>query len=182
MGDIDAILAEVSDVAGRVESTQLEGMVDAILRARRIFVSGAGRSGLMIRALANRLMHLGLTVSVIGEISAPHTQPGDLLLVGSGSGETASLVSQARAAKAAGMDVALLTANADSTLAGLATSVVVLPAQTKQSADDGAVSVQPMGSTFEQASLIVYDALVLELMRRSGETAESMKNRHADLE
>jgi 6-phospho-3-hexuloisomerase len=57
------------------------------------------------------------SVSVIGEISSPHTKPGDLVIIGSGSGETGSLVSLAQKAVACGVDVALVTMKAESTSA-----------------------------------------------------------------
>ena len=43
-------------------------------------------------------------------------------------------------------------------------------------------SIQPMGSAFEQLQLITYDATIMELMDRMSETAETMFERHADLE
>lgn len=180
MTSIDVVLNEVSTAAHGVSDDQISALADTIVAARHIFVSGAGRSGLMIRAFANRLMHLGFSVSVVGEVSAPHTQSGDLLLIGSGSGETPSLINQARAARSSEVTVALVTASDHSTLQRLSDLAVVVPAQNKES--QNASSLQPMGSTFEQTALILYDALVLELMRRTGQTAESMKARHANLE
>ena len=44
-------------------------------------------------------MHLGYTVYFVGEPTTPSIQEGDLLILGSGSGNTASLVSNAKKAK-----------------------------------------------------------------------------------
>lgn len=172
------VLDELSRAVEGVDSTQLSALSDEILRAGRVYVTGAGRSGLMVRALANRLMHLGLAVSVVGEATAPHTRAGDLLVVGSGSGETASLANQVAQAKSCGMRVALVTASPLSTIGGLADVTVVIPAQAK----GGTGSAQPMASTFEEASLLVYDALVLELMERTGQRADELAARHANIE
>lgn len=49
-------------------------------------------------------------------------------------------------------------------------------------AKDSAVSIQSMGSLFEQLSWLVYDSVVLAVMEMTGETRESMYPRHANLE
>ena len=128
-----------------------------------IFLAGAGRSGLMIRAFANRLLHLGYSVSLVGEISSPHTKSGDLFLIGSGSGETTSLVNQAKIAKDNGVVIGLFTTNSSSTLGEIADQVVIIPTQSKQSKDE---ALQPMGSLFEQTSLFLYDSIILNLMEK----------------
>lgn len=179
MTKTSVILEEVSDALAQVDPTEVQALADEVLRAGRVYVTGAGRSGLMIRALANRLMHLGLAVSVVGEVTAPHTSHGDLLIVGSGSGETASLVNQAALAKSEGLRLALVTTNPLSTIAGLADACVVIPARAK-GADGG--SAQPMASTFEQSCLVLYDALVMELMERTGQDAGELSARHANIE
>ena len=81
----------------------------------------------MIRAFANRLLHLGYSVSLVGEISSPHTKSGDLFLIGSGSGETTSLVNQAKIAKDNGVVIGLFTTNSSSTLGEIADQVVIIP-------------------------------------------------------
>lgn len=60
----------------------MEKFADAILKADRIFVAGAGRSGFVARAFANRLMHMGLTVFFVGEPTTPAIKAGDLLVIG----------------------------------------------------------------------------------------------------
>lgn len=134
----------------------------------------------MIRAFANRLLHLGYSVSLVGEISSPHTKSGDLFLIGSGSGETTSLVNQAKIAKDNGVVIGLFTTNSSSTLGEIADQVVIIPTQSKQSKDE---ALQSMGSLFEQTSLFLYDSIIiLNLMEKTGETNQTMKTRHADLE
>ena len=88
-----AILGELTDNAKEVDNEQIEAVEKLITEAKRIFISGAGRSGFAARGFSNRLMHLGYTVYFVGEPTTPSIQAGDLLIVGSGSGNTASLVS-----------------------------------------------------------------------------------------
>jgi 6-phospho-3-hexuloisomerase len=177
------ILAELTRNSALLDDAQLDAAVGEITTARHVFLAGAGRSGVAIRGFANRLLHLGKPVSLIGEISSPHSRPGDLLVIGSGSGETASLVALATKAHATGVRIVLFTMDDNSAIARLADVVVVLPGVSpKLQADTAVDSIQPMGSAFEQISLLTYDAIVLELMATLGETNDTMFPRHADLE
>lgn len=176
-----SILRELETVLGQVDPSAGRALTDAILDAERIFTAGAGRSGMAVRGFAMRLMHLGLDAFVCGETTTPAIGPRDLLLVVSGSGETASLITMAQRAAAKGAKVALITVRPESTIGRAAQVVLQIPAPTPK-ADSSFRSIQPMGSLFEQSSSLVMDALVLELMERLGETEDSMFARHADLE
>lgn len=173
------ILNELSELNQKIDNKQITQFIEYIDQANHIFLSGKGRSGLMIQAFANRLMHLGYKVSIVGEISSPHTEVGDLLILSSGSGETKSLISQAQTAKEAGLRILLITTNPNSSLDEFADMVINVPAQSKQTQTS---SVQPMGALFEQYTLLLFDGIVLDLMNYKGETNQSMKSRHANIE
>lgn len=174
--EVERSLSQVAEDAG-------ERLVDAALAARRLFVLGAGRSGLVMRAFAMRLMQMGLASFVVGETVTPPISNGDLLLIGSGSGETLGLVAAARRAKDLDARVGLLTIFPRSTIGELADLVVTIPASTpKVSGAPARSSMQPMGSLFEQSLLLLLDAIVLCLMERRGEDSSSMFARHANLE
>lgn len=83
-----------------IKEDEVKEVVELCQKANRIFIAGAGRSGFCARGFANRMMHLGFTVYFVGETTTPSIQEGDLLIVGSGSGTTASLVSDCQKAKA----------------------------------------------------------------------------------
>lgn len=178
-----SILQELTNNASKIEDTQAEAFIRQIKAAKHIFLGGAGRSGIAIQAFANRLMHLGFSVSIIGEISSPHSHEGDLLIICSGSGETGSLKSLAAKASDSGVDVSLITMKQDSTIAKLAIAVLVLPGTTKDDneRDEDSFS-QPMGSAFEQLAFLSFDAIILTLMDQMNETSDSMFKRHADFE
>ena len=185
MGDVkaggQAIVRELAAVMERIDGGEWEALCDAILAARRVFVAGAGRSGLAVRAFAMRLMHLGLTACVCGETTTPSAGEGDLLLILSGSGETGGLPGAAKKAKSLGCRVALITVRRSSTIGDLADCVVTVPAPTPK-AEHGFRSIQPMGSLFEQSSHLLLDAAVLRLMERMGVDEAAMYARHANLE
>lgn len=176
------IIEELLAFVDYEKDEELDRLVDAILQAKSIFLSGAGRSGVAIRGFTNRLLHLGLSVNLVGEISCPRTKKGDLLIIGSGSGTTPSLVSLAKKAQKNGVTIALLTMDNESTIADLADVVVVLPGVSPKLKENNLTSIQPLGSAFEQISFLTYDGIILELMERMGETGETMVERHTDLE
>jgi 6-phospho-3-hexuloisomerase len=181
---LEQILAEVAACVRQVSAESLALAEAQIKSAPRIFVAGAGRSGLCMRALGMRLMHLGKTVYVVGETTTPSLAATDLLILGSGSGRTTGLLVMAERAKRHGAKILLFTTDATSPLAELADFRVVIPAPSLKTAAgiSGLVSVQPMGTLFEQSMLLLCDSLILQLMQRTGVTAVQMLERHANLE
>lgn len=169
------ILTEISAQTDNLPEDQLHHFINTLINSKHIFLSGCGRSGLMIGAFANRLMHLGLEVSLVNEITKPKANMSDLLVIGSSSGETKSLICYAKQAKQLGMKVALFTTNNSSTLAQLADVIVSIPNTVVE-------LKQPMGSTFEQLSLLIYDSIILSLMERLHQSPELLKSRHANIE
>lgn len=177
------VTRELERTLSSIAPGEAEQLVVAITGARRVFVAGAGRSGLAVRAFAMRLMHIGLSTYVVGEIVTPAVMPGDLLVIGSGSGATASLVKMAEKAKSLGARVALVTIVPDSAIGRLAELIVRIPAPTpKAEAARQFSSIQPMGSLFEQSLLIFLDIVVLMVMKAAAVTSAAMFERHANLE
>ncbi len=177
------LVKEVGEVIVRVKPDEAERMVEKIIGARRLFLEGRGRSGLMMRAFAIRLTHLDIRCYVVGESTTPGLQPGDLLLVGSGSGETVTAVLAAKAAKAAGGTLGVLTARHESTLARMADVLVLIPAPVREATDGELVAtIQPMASLFEQSLLLLLETIVLMLKDRLRQDEQKMMARHSNLE
>jgi len=181
---IDAITAETAEVVRQLVGEAGRTLDDAasVLRdARRVFVLGAGRSGLALRMTAMRLMHLGFDVHVVGEVTTPAIGAGDVLLVASGSGSTPAIVLAAETGAIAGAGIVAITTAPESPLAALASVTVVIPAARKQD-HAGTISAQYSGSLFEQVVVVVGDAIFHTLWQASGATAEELWPRHANLE
>lgn len=181
---LTAITAEVSAAAaalGDAGAEQLESVASLLADANRVFVHGAGRSGLALQMTAMRLMHLGLRVHVVGDATTPAITSGDVLLTASGSGTTGGIVRAAQNAVDAGARVAALTTAADSPLAALASAVVIVPAADKLDRS-GRASAQYSGGLFEQVVVVTGDALFHALWQRSGLDADELWPRHANLE
>ncbi|GGF09586.1 6-phospho-3-hexuloisomerase [Hymenobacter cavernae] len=179
--NLQVILQENQQLAQKLDLAAVVAVIPLIQHAERIFVVGAGRTGLALKAAAMRLMHLGLTVFVVGETTTPAIKAGDLLLAGSGSGTTSSIVKAAEKAVAAGAQVVAISTTTTSPLANLATQVVVLPAAQKQD-HGGEISKQYAGSLFEQGVLLLLDAIFQTLWGLDGTPAAELWKRHANLE
>ena len=178
-----AVLAEIERNLERVDSRDVERMVTFLLGAKTVFVAGAGRSGLMIRAFAMRLTHLGRPVQVVGDVTTRGIGPGDVLLVASGSGETRTILALAQAAVENQGEVGVITIFPRSSLAMLADCRVVIPAPTpKGQSENPETSIQPLGSLFEQSLLVTLDVMVMMLMEKLVQTSEQMFKLHANLE
>ncbi|BCW77295.1 6-phospho-3-hexuloisomerase [Arthrobacter sp. FX8] len=180
-GNISLVLREIADTAARISPDRLRQAVSMLENADRVFVAGAGRSGLVLRMAAMRLMHLGLVVHVAGDTTTPAIRKGDLLLVASGSGSTSGIVKAAETAAKAGARIVAFTANPGSALAGLADAVVLLPAQQKTDHGSG-VSRQYSGSLFEQVLFVATEAVFQTLWDNADVPAEQLWLRHANLE
>ena len=152
----------------------LARLADAIKTHERIFLCGAGRSGLMLKALAMRLAQAGRTAYVVGDCTTPAIEQKDLLLLASASGTTASVLRCAEIAHGIGATVCTITATPHSRMAELSEVCVTLPAPTKDTPNAPCV----MGTLFEQGLLLLADALLLQL---DTDTAK-LRARHANLE
>jgi len=188
------IATHVQTVADEMDYSEVNSLVDGILSAqqnkRRIFVMGAGRSGLVAKGFAMRLMHLGFNVYVVGETVTPAVETGDLLIVISGSGESKSINEMSALAKAKGTRLASVTSNKDSTLGTISDSIVVVKGRTKMSGMDfmerqvvgSHISFAPLGTTFEITTMVFLDGVIAALMEITKKSEEDMKKKHATLE
>lgn len=179
----EGIVREIGALLGGVDTTKVDAMAAHLAASPRVYCVGVGRSGYMMRAFALRLMHCGLNAYFIGDSSTPGARAGDTFVLGTGSGETESLKAYAAKAKKLGLSILTITTVPDSTLGKAADICLQLPAPTpKANVQSGFVSIQPMGSLFEQCLLLCLDELIMEIMDKMGLTAETMFTRHANLE
>ncbi|MGC9453320.1 MAG: SIS domain-containing protein [Phycisphaerae bacterium] len=164
---IEAVMEEV-DWGRIVELAQL------LPTARRTFLTGAGRSGLVARSFGMRLMHAGLPAYIPGETITPATGEGDLLVAISCTGETGLTGYFVRRARQLGARVVVVTANESSTLASQADEVVLIPAS--------AENIVIRAAVFEHATSLCLDAVFNVLSERLKLDMETYRQRHANLE
>ena len=175
-------LGDLGKVFARLEPGAEAPLVDAIVAAKRIAIYGAGREGLQMDGFAMRLFHLGLDVHVVGDMTVPPLGAGDLLFVSSGPGASNIGDALIAVAREAGAKIAVVTAQPRARTPSKADVVFHIPAQTMANDQSGALSVLPMGSLFETAQMVLFEIIVLALRDRLGESAESMRKRHTNLE
>lgn len=183
---------QVAPVMENLDQAQMEAAVLAICGAKRIFVAGMGRTGYMMRALAMRLMQMGLDAHMIGDTDTPCAYEGDLLIIGSGSGETESLKGYAAKAHKLGVKVLVLTGHTDSALGRTADLAVAIPLNEETCKDTtGAIRVREtgnhgdtmlLGSKSELCTMLTGEMLVMMTFQQLGVSQADMLRRHACFE
>jgi 6-phospho-3-hexuloisomerase len=199
--DIPLFMEEMAESiqksTAQLDKAQASVFFQRMLVAKRVYVAGAGRSGLIARAFAMRLLHLGFDVYVVGETVTPALQPGDALVVFSGSGETHSMATFCSTVSDLGGSVCLITASPDSTMSRIADCVVNLGDLTGYYRGDTstfevrqmtgqyrsvASAFAPLGTLFETLALVFSDAVISALMEAKKEGAPELKGRLTNME
>jgi 6-phospho-3-hexuloisomerase len=173
---------EIAAVLDGVNEDQIGRVRSALLASRNILTHGLGREGLVMRSFAMRLMHLGLPVSVVGDMTAGPSGPGTLFVCSAGPGAFTTIGALMEIARSASASVALFTAHPVEMLAQKADFVVEVPAQTMTGSQQGATSQQIMGSIYEQALWVLLDCLIWQLAQELGLGSQQMAARHTNME
>ncbi len=188
---IYSITEHINKVTKELNEEDVESLIQVIIASEKVFLYGAGRSGLVAKAFAMRLMHLGTTVYVVGDSVTPSITDKDLLITISGSGETTSIVTSGKIAKSSGAKLAVITSYPVSSLGKMADIVVMIKGRTKLIGEKDFFLRQikgehyplaPLGTLFEVSVLVFLDALIVELMVRLHKTEDEMRYRHTQLE
>ena len=169
-GLLDRIAAVMADV----DWDSFLSLANKLTKARRTFVVGAGRSGLVARSFGMRLMHAGLPAFIPGETITPAAAAGDLLVAISCTGETGFTDYIARRARDLGAEVVVITAKADSPMAAAADMIVRIPAT--------APDIVVRAAVFEHAASLCLDAVFNVLAERLKIDQAGFQARHANLE
>ncbi len=168
------LLDRIQTVMEEVDWGRIVDLARILPMARRTFLAGAGRSGLVARSFGMRLMHAGLPAYIPGETITPATGEGDLLVAISCTGETGLTGYFARRGRELGARVVLITSNAESTLTAHADEVVLIPVK--------AENIVIRAAVFEHATSLCLDAVFNVLSERLKLDMETYHQRHANLE
>ena len=175
-----AVMEELSHLLDKVSQEQIKSYTKELLQAEKVFFIGVGRVRLALEAAVKRLTHLGIQCHMVGDLNEPPITNKDLLVVGSGSGESVIPLEIAKKAKSFDARMVHLTSNPASSIAQLADTIVQFESPSKSS--QAFTSIQPMTTVFEQGLLLFHDVLTLQLMEERGMTFEELKANHANLE
>lgn len=188
------LLARIGNVMQNLDASDMTRLKGDILDAPRLFLMGSGRSGLIGRMFAMRIMHLGIEVYVAGETNTPRITSGDLLIAISGSGTTPAVVSAAQKARDADARVVALTIGSSmgaSELDQCADYSIRLErrhnpqerwAYALNPAPEKQISLLPMGSLFELSALMFLETLVSTIIKQEQIPEDEMRYRHTILE
>jgi len=187
---IDNYLRGLKDALSTVSESKTKKITADIINANRVFVFGAGRSGLAGKAFAMRLMHLGKEVFFIGETITPAALPGDVIFLISGSGNTSSVVNILNAAGQKKIKILGVTSCKQGTLYEKGDNVVCIDTDTCTACGDYLTmqilgvhrKVAPLGTTFESSALVYLDSLIVLLMAELNKSEDDLKARHANIE
>jgi len=176
------ISEEVSRVMDTISEEQVQELFEKINKADKVFFVGVGRVLLSLEAIAKRLAHLGVFTVVVGQITEPAITKDDLLIVGSGSGESAFPLAIAKKARQFGVIVAHIGSNPNSSMKAYTDCFVRIPVQTKLNLENEIPSIQPMSSLFEQCLLLLGDTIALMMIEDEEIDIHGLWRFHANLE
>ena len=176
---ISYIQRKIKDILESVSKDDVNKIKKLFFKADRIFVYGAGRSGLVAKAFAIRLVHLGFQTFVIGDTITVPVQKGDMVVIVSGSGETIPAVMTAEIAHNFGASVVSITGKKKSEIAKFADVTLFISAGCK---DSERRRYAPLGTLFEASVWILLDGIIADLLDSKKENEESMRKRHATLQ
>ncbi len=191
----EEIIEGIQTSISHLSMKEVEKFINILINAKdkKIFTVGMGRSGFVARAFALRMMNLGFNVYFLGETITPAAEKGDVLIAISGTGTTKMVLTAATAAKEICATVVAITSFPESPLGDMVDLVVTIGGRTKAGMpkEEDYVARQiigerepltPLGSIFENNSMVFLDSLVVELMHRLGRTEADLKRRHATIE
>lgn len=157
------VLSELDQTFAQVDESAFNLLIEEVKKADRVFVMGVGRVMLMLQAFVKRLNHLGFKATYVGAIDEPAITNKDLLIIGSGSGESILPLAIAKKAKSFGAKIYRIGSNPDSSITQYEDGFLRIPCKTKLNLPDEIGSNQLMSSLFEQMLLLVSDVLCYEL-------------------
>lgn len=188
---MEKLTQKIAEQLHSIEGKSIDQFIESLTTAKRIFIVGAGRSGLVARSFGMRLMHLGFTVYVVGEVITPAINKDDLLIVVSGSGQTLSPVVAATIAKEKGVKIIGITSNPESDIGKLSDVTVQIKGrhveEAKRDYDARQLTgehepLTPLGTLFELSAMVFLDSIIDELMLRYKKSEDELRKLHADLE
>jgi 6-phospho 3-hexuloisomerase len=175
---INYIQRKIKNILESVCQEDIDEIKNLFFQSNRIFVYGAGRSGLVAKAFAIRLVHLGFQTFVIGETITAPVQKGDLVVIISGSGETIPAVMTAEIARNLDANVVSITAKRRSEIAKYADVTLYISASCDEIERK---KFAPLGTLFEASVWILLDGIIADLLDSQKESEDVMRSRNATL-
>ena len=189
MGDsfkknVDLVLDELDRALKSIDEESVVKLKEEILKADKVYTVGVGRVMLSLESLTKRFAHLGIDSHYVGEITEPCFTDKDLLIVGSGSGNSLFPLNIAKKARAVAPNCKIvhIGSNPNSEMKDIADFMVRIPVRTKNYLKDEIDSVQPMTTIFDQSILLLGDIIAKMIIDEKNLDMKELWQYHANLE
>jgi 6-phospho-3-hexuloisomerase len=188
---METIAYHLLSVSRSIDMASVDEFARMLNEGNRIFIMGAGRSGLVAKSFAMRLMHIGYQVYVVGEIVTPAVTAGDVVVAISGSGNTRTISEFGEICKKLDVKLITVTSNKDSVLGSISDLVVIVDSKSRldhskeymeRQLSGNHKSLTPMGTLFELTAAVFLDSFIAKLMVVKGVDEAALKKRHTVLE
>lgn len=188
-----AVVEEHEKVFEMLDMDQLKTFVDAIVAAKRIFITGGGREGISCRGFAMRLAHLGKPAYWLWDDTTIAMGEGDLFIISEGNGNVGMFKYILDRAKRTGAKIAMLTGLPEAESVVKYADIVLFIHSTVYMGDTanqpGAVrqhdvvpTKQPMGNQYEQHLYMLLDIIAILVKDATGQSYADMEARHRNVE
>ena len=138
---------------------------------------------MMMQAFEKRLNHLGIDTYYVGEINEPAITENDVLVVGSGSGESIVPLTIVKKAAQFSPKIVHIGSNPHSSMTPYETLFVRIPCLTKLELEGEVRSGQMMTTLFDQSLLLLCDMVSLRIADKKNITdLHALWKKHANLE
>ncbi len=168
---LEYITSNLGNLKELDESNVVE-ICKTILGSKNIFVYGVGRSGIVGRTFAMRLVQMGLHAYFVGETITPVVTEKDSVVLLSGTGETQGALLVAQICRRVNAKIISITSSTDNSIYRASDLRIVI--RTNEPSN-----LAPLGTLFEESSFVLLDAMVALLMSMKGETEDDLRKRHA---
>ena len=178
----DLVINECHLALDKIDEASVDQFIDAVLEAEKVFFIGVGRVMLSLQAIAKRFSHLGVDTYCVGQITEPAITEKDLLIVGSGSGESLIPVAIASKAHELGVKIAYIGASPESRIKKISDYFIYIPVSSKIKTENIIESSQLMTSLFEQSLFLLGDVMAQLIVDKKGIDTKTLWQYHANLE
>ncbi|MCK5675296.1 MAG: SIS domain-containing protein [Spirochaetales bacterium] len=176
---VNKVIQENLDVLMKVNTKEIDRLIDAIHKAGTIQLFAMGRMTASMRGFAMRLKHMGYDTYVVYDTTTPRIGKGDLLIVN--CGVTAVSLNIIKLAKEAGATVVVITAHPENEHGNLADFTVNVPGQIFGTGTE-LPSIQPMATLLEQSLFLFEDIVAMMMIEKFSINMDEMQQRHTNLE
>jgi 6-phospho-3-hexuloisomerase len=178
----DIALNECTQALRSINAESVVKYITMIENAEKVFFVGVGRVLLSLKAICKRYSHLGINTVIVGDITEPAMTSKDILVVGSGSGNTLFPLEIAKKAKQIGATVIHIGSNPEGKVKEYTDFFLRIPVASKLKNPDEVQSQQPMTSLFEQSLLLFGDITASMILEDKQIVLDDLWQFHANLE